>query len=205
MARRSPWPRGRPINSPLWLPISRRGGRAFTVPLDVTDCAAIAAAVAEVEAAFAPLDILVNNAGVAVTAGFSRSRRRITTASSTPICVLFSVAQSVAKRMVARGGGSIINIASVLGQDVIGQVSPYCASKAGLLHLTRAMALELAKTGVRVNAIAPGYIETPMNQAFFQSPPGEKMIARKMPVGHLGQPTTWTARSCCWPGRPRAT
>jgi 3-oxoacyl-[acyl-carrier protein] reductase len=71
---------------------------------------------------------------------------------------------------------------------VIGQVTPYCASKAGLLHLTRAMGAELAKTGVRVNAIAPGYIETPMNQAFFQSPAGEKMIARKVPVGRLGAP-----------------
>jgi 3-oxoacyl-[acyl-carrier protein] reductase len=90
--------------------------------------------------------------------------------------------------MVERGAGSIINIASVLGQDVIGQVTPYCASKAGLLHLTRAMGAELAKTGVRVNAIAPGYIETPMNQAFFQSPAGEKMIARKVPVGRLGAP-----------------
>ena len=169
--------------------IEGRGGRAFTVPLDVTDCAAIAAAVAEVEAAFAPLDILVNNAGVAVTRRFLEvTPEDYDRVLDTNLRGCFFVAQSVAKRMVARGGGSIINIASVLGQDVIGQVSPYCASKAGLLHLTRAMALELAKTGVRVNAIAPGYIETSMNQAFFQSPPGEKMIARKMPVGHLGQP-----------------
>jgi 3-oxoacyl-[acyl-carrier protein] reductase len=169
--------------------IEGRGGTALPVAMDVTDVAAIEQAVIDIEAALGGIDILVNNAGVAITKPFlDQEPEDYDAVVDTNLRGCFFVAQRVARRMVERGAGSIINIASVLGQDVIGQVTPYCASKAGLLHLTRAMGAELAKTGVRVNAIAPGYIETPMNQAFFQSPAGEKMIARKVPVGRLGAP-----------------
>ena len=169
--------------------IEGRGGTALPVSMDVTDVAAIEQAVIDIEAALGGIDILVNNAGVAITKPFlAQEPEDYDAVVDTNLRGCFFVAQRVARRMVERGAGSIINIASVLGQDVIGQVTPYCASKAGVLHLTRAMGAELAKTGVRVNAIAPGYIETPMNQAFFQSPAGEKMIARKVPVGRLGAP-----------------
>lgn len=169
--------------------IDSSGGKALPVAMDVTNVDAIEQAVIDIEAALGGIDILVNNAGVAITKPFlDQAPEDYDTVVNTNLRGCFFVAQRVARRMVERGDGSIINIASVLGQDVIGQVTPYCAAKAGLLHLTRAMGLELAKTGVRVNAIAPGYIETPMNQAFFQSPVGEKMIARKVPVGRLGAP-----------------
>ena len=149
----------------------------------------VAAAVAEVEAAFAPLDILVNNAGVAVTRRFLEvTPEDYDRVLDTNLRGCFFVAQSVAKRMVARGGGSIINIASVLGQDVIGQVSPYCASKAGLLHLNRAMALELAKTGVRVNAIAPGFFRTELTAAVFDDPDRAARNAAQTCIGRNGEP-----------------
>ena len=163
--------------------------RVMGVVLNVCDQGSIDAMVESVTERFGGIDILVNNAGVAITKPFlDQEPEDYDAVVDTNLRGCFFVAQRVARRMVERGAGSIINIASVLGQDVIGQVTPYCASKAGLLHLTRAMGAELAKTGVRVNAIAPGYIETPMNQAFFQSPAGEKMIARKVPVGRLGAP-----------------
>jgi len=96
------------------------------------------------------------------------------------------VAQEAARRMVEAGGGNIINIASILGLRVIGGVSAYCASKAGLIHLTKAMALELGPHGVRVNTLAPGYIETDLNRDFFASNAGRSLIER-IPHRRLGQ------------------
>jgi NAD(P)-dependent dehydrogenase (short-subunit alcohol dehydrogenase family) len=98
------------------------------------------------------------------------------------------VAQAVARHMADhKQGGSIVNIASITGLRVAGQVSAYATSKAALLHLTRSMALELARHKIRVNAIAPGYIATELNQDFFASPAGEALIKR-IPQRRLGQP-----------------
>lgn len=89
---------------------------------------------------------------------------------------------------MARGhGGSIVNIASVTAFRTAGQLAAYAASKAGLVHLTRVLALEWARHGIRVNAIAPGYIETDINRAFFASPAGEAVI-RRIPQRRLGRP-----------------
>jgi NAD(P)-dependent dehydrogenase (short-subunit alcohol dehydrogenase family) len=90
--------------------------------------------------------------------------------------------------MVARDGGSIVNIASVLSFDVIGHLAPYAAAKGGLWQLTRTMALELARHGVRVNALAPGYVETEINRDFLQGPAGERM-RQKIPQRRFGAPT----------------
>ncbi|HQX89959.1 MAG TPA: SDR family oxidoreductase, partial [Moraxellaceae bacterium] len=91
------------------------------------------------------------------------------------------------KRLVAaKQPGSIINIASILGFRVAAVLAPYCASKAGVIHLTKAMALELARYGIRVNAIAPGYIETEINAGYFDTEPGQKMVAR-IPMRRLGE------------------
>ena len=98
------------------------------------------------------------------------------------------MAQGAAKRWVAdKRSGSIVNIGSILGLRTIGQVAPYNASKAGLIHLTRALAMEWARYQIRVNAICPGYIETEMNSAFWKTPGGQKLIER-IPQRRIGQP-----------------
>jgi NAD(P)-dependent dehydrogenase (short-subunit alcohol dehydrogenase family) len=99
------------------------------------------------------------------------------------------LAQGAARRWVAKKrSGSIVNIGSILGLRTIGQVAPYNASKAGLIHLTRALAMEWARYQIRVNAICPGYIETEMNSAFWQTPGGKKLIDR-IPQRRIGKPT----------------
>jgi NAD(P)-dependent dehydrogenase (short-subunit alcohol dehydrogenase family) len=98
----------------------------------------------------------------------------------------FLVGQAAA-RLMRGNGGAIVNVASILGERVAGQLAPYAASKAGLLQLTRAMALEWARYGIRVNALCPGYIETDLNRDFFQSEAGQAMI-RRIPQRRLGRP-----------------
>ena len=99
----------------------------------------------------------------------------------------FRVAQAVARRMAEAGrGGAIVNIASVLHQRVAAQVAPYTVSKAALVQLTRAMALELARYGIRVNALAPGYVETPINRDFFATEGGRALVKR-IPQRRLGR------------------
>lgn len=164
------------------------GGRSHAVALDVTDASAVSRAIADCEAALGPLDILVNNAGVAISKPFlEQGDEDWDKVVGTNLRGAFLVAREVARRMVERGHGNIVNVASVLGVDVVGSLSPYSASKGGLLQLTRAMAHELARSGVRVNAIAPGYIETDINRSFFQSEAGRR-LERTLPVRRIGQP-----------------
>lgn len=164
------------------------GGSAHAVAMDVTDPASVAAAIEDAEAALGSLDILVNNAGIAVQKPFlEMSPEDYDQVLDTNLKGCFLVAQAAARRMKESGGGSIINISSVLGTEVIGALSTYCASKGGLLQLNRAMALELSRYGIRVNAIAPGYIETPINSGFFKTEAGQKMV-KTIPQRRLGQP-----------------
>ena len=164
------------------------GGTAHAVAMDVTDPASVAAAIENVEAALGPLDVLVNNAGIAVQKPFlEMTPEDYDQVLDTNLKGCFLVAQAAARQMKGSGGGSIINISSVLGTEVIGALSTYCASKGGLLQLNRAMALELSRYGIRVNAIAPGYIETPINSGFFKTEPGQKMV-KTIPQRRLGQP-----------------
>ena len=163
------------------------GGRAQTLRLDVTDTSSIGQAVGACQAAFGAIDILVNNAGVAVSKPFlEHDATDWDQVLATNLRGAFLLAQKAAAVMAERQAGSIINIASVLGIGVLGNVSAYSASKAGLIQLTRAMALELARYGVRVNAIAPGYIETDINREFFASKAGERLV-RQIPFRRLGQ------------------
>ena len=167
--------------------IAAGGGRALAVPMDVLDLSSIEAGVSAVEKTLGPVDILVNNAGLAINRLFlDVSEDEYDTVLGTNLKGCFFCAQVVARSMAARGGGSIINISSVLGTRPIGTLSTYCASKGGLDQLTAAMGLELARHGVRVNAIAPGYVETPMNSDFFRSPPGQALV-NSVPQRRLGQ------------------
>ena len=168
--------------------IAETGGTAHAVAMDVTDAASVRDGFDAAEATLGPVDVLVNNAGIAMPKPFLEITEDDWDAVlDTNLKGCFLAGQEAARRMAGRGGGTIINVASVLGQQVIGNLASYCASKAGLIHLTKAMALDLARVGVRVNALAPGYIETPMNSDFFHSPAGEKLV-KGIAQRRLGQP-----------------
>lgn len=165
------------------------GGRATPVALDVTDPASVARAFDEVAETLGPITVLVNNSGIAVTKPLLEHTeddwRQVIDVN---LDGAWRVAQAAAKHMVGHGqGGSIVNVASVLGLRVASQVPSYVASKAALIQLTKAMALELSRHGIRVNALAPGYIETSINREFFASDAGQTMVKR-VPQRRLGQP-----------------
>lgn len=166
--------------------VAELGREAEALRLDVQDEASIAAAF---EAA-PDCDILVNNAGIAATRSFlEHSAADFDQVLSINLRGAFLVGQAAARRMVAnKSGGSIINIASVLGERIIPGVAGYTAAKAGLIHMTRQMAVELARHEIRVNAIAPGYIASDINAGFFASDGGQAMIKR-IPQRRLGTPT----------------
>lgn len=163
-------------------------GNAIAIALDVTDSGQVARAFDAAEAAIGPIDILVNNAGVATGTWFTRlSDADWRDVLDVNLDGVFRVGREAARRMVARkSGGSIVNIASVLGLGVLKAVAPYATSKAAVIQLTKAMALELARDGIRVNALAPGYVETELNADYLASEAGKRMIGR-VPLGRVGQ------------------
>lgn len=164
------------------------GGEAEAFALDVADAGSVKAAFAAVSARFGRLDALVNNAGVATTApALDLAEGDWDRVVDTNLKGAFLCAQAAARLMTENGGGTIVNVASILGLRVAAQVAPYAASKAGLVQLTKALALEWARHGVRVNALCPGYIETDINRAFFRSDAGQAMLKR-VPQRRLGQP-----------------
>jgi 3-oxoacyl-[acyl-carrier protein] reductase len=168
--------------------IERAGGRAVALEADVLDRAAIARAFDAAEAAFGTVTILVNNAGVAhagraVELPEAEWRRVI----GTNLDAVFFCAQEAARRMLAAGKrGAIVNIASILGYGVHKGVVAYATAKAGVIQLTKALAIELTFKGVRVNAIAPGFVVTELNREFLESPEGAKMT-RDIPAGRFGE------------------
>jgi NAD(P)-dependent dehydrogenase (short-subunit alcohol dehydrogenase family) len=167
--------------------IAAAGGTARAFPLDVTDPQSVEAAVAGTVAAFGGLHILVNNAGIATTKALldvtAHDWDRVV---DTNLKGAFLTAQAAAKAMIAAGtGGTVVNIASIVGLRVAGQVAAYAASKAGLIQLTRAMALEWARHSIRVNALCPGYVETDFNRDFFATEAG-KALVRRIPTRRLG-------------------
>lgn len=169
--------------------IAAAGGTACPVPLDVTDATSVRAAVADAAARLGGLDILVNNAGTTLTRPLlDTEEEEWDRVLDTNLRGCFLVAREVGRTMRDGGrGGAIVNVASILGLRVAGQVAPYASSKAGLIQLTKAMALELARYGVRVNALCPGYIETDLNRSFFESEAGQALI-RRVPQRRLGRP-----------------
>jgi NAD(P)-dependent dehydrogenase (short-subunit alcohol dehydrogenase family) len=155
------------------------------VDLDVQSARSVAAAL---EAA-GPVDIVVNNAGISIVKpALQMPEKDWDAVIDTNLRGAWLMAQGAAQRWAAEDRpGCIVNIASILGLRTIGQVAPYNASKAGLIHLTRALAMEWARHRIRVNAICPGYIETEMNSTFWKTPGGQKLIER-IPQRRIGQP-----------------
>ena len=167
--------------------LEAKGGIAYAVEMDVLDQQSISDCVEVVEHELGSIDVLINNAGIAINKFFlDVTEEEYDSVLGTNLKGCFFCAQAVAKKMANRKSGSIINISSVLGTRPIGTLTTYCASKAGLNQLTATMALELARSGVRVNAIAPGYVVTPMNRDFFKTGPGQALI-NSVPQRRLGQ------------------
>lgn len=164
------------------------GISAYAVSMNVADPASVDAAMADMIDAVGVPDILVNNAGITQTKPFlDLEERDWTDIIDVNLNGAWRVAQRSARAMQQAGkGGSIINIASILGLRVAQQLPAYAASKAAVIQLTSAMALELARYKIRVNALAPGYVETPLNQDFFATEPGLALIKR-IPQRRLGQ------------------
>ena len=177
--------------------IEGEGGDAHVVELDVTDHDSIKSAVAHAETERGSIDILVNNSGVSTT-------QRIQDVTpedydfifNTNVKGAFFVAQEVGKRMLARSrgaapgsftGGRIINIASMAGLKVLPQIGAYCMSKAAVVQMTRAMALEWGKFGINTNAICPGYIDTEINHHHWQTEQGQKLV-NMLPRKRVGSP-----------------
>lgn len=167
--------------------IGGQGGTCIPVAMDVTDPEAVATAFRQIERELAgPLSILVNNAGVAKTrAALDLDASEWTQLIQPNLTGAFLVAQQAA-RMMRHGGGTIVNVASILGERVSKGLAAYAASKAGLIQLTKALALEWAPLDIRVNALAPGYIETDLNRDFFASDAGQRLVSR-IPQKRLGQ------------------
>lgn len=167
--------------------VATLGDRAMAVALDVTADGSITAALDAVQARFGMVDLLVNNAGIAATKPLlEHDAAEWDRVMAVDLRGAFLAAQETARRLVAAGqGGAIVNIASILAARVIPGVASYSAAKAGLVHLTRQMAVELARHRIRVNAIAPGYVETDINRGFFDTDAG-KAVIKRIPQRRLG-------------------
>lgn len=152
---------------------------ADVVPLDVTDAASVDDAVAAATAT-APLDALLNNAGIAATgSALEQSVEGFDGILAVDLRGAFLVAQAVARTWTAASrGGVVVNVASILGLRVASHVAPYAIAKAGLVQMTKALALEWARHGIRVNALAPGYVETDINADFFATDAGQALVKR---------------------------
>ena len=177
--------------------IDGEGGDAHVIEMDVTDHDSIKAAVAHAETEVGSIDILINNSGVSTTQRLQDVQPEdYDFIFHTNVKGAFFVAQEVGKRMLARAkgaapgsytGGRIVNIASMAGLRVLPQIGVYCMSKAAVIQMTKAMALEWGKFGINVNALCPGYIDTEINHHHWQTEAGQKLV-QMLPRKRVGHP-----------------
>jgi NAD(P)-dependent dehydrogenase (short-subunit alcohol dehydrogenase family) len=177
--------------------IEGEGGDAHVVELDVTDHDSIKSAVAHAETEVGSIDILINNSGVSTTQRLQDvTPEDYDFVFDTNVKGAFFVAQEVGKRMLARAkgaapgnytGGRIVNVASMAGLRVLPQIGVYCMSKAAVIQMTKAMALEWGKFGINVNALCPGYIDTEINHHHWQTEAGQKLV-NMLPRKRVGRP-----------------
>ena len=178
--------------------LESEGGNAHVVALDVNDVDSIKSAVAHAETEMGTIDILVNNSGVSTTQKLvDVTPEDYDYVMNTNTRGAFFVAQEVARRMIARSrgaapgtytGGRIVNVASVAGLRVLSQIGVYAMSKAAVIHMTRAMALEWGKFGINVNALCPGYIDTEINHHHWRTEAGQKLVGM-LPRKRVGDPS----------------
>ena len=163
--------------------VAQIGGGARAVAMDVTDAESVRAAFDR------PYDVVINNAGVTYDGpALKTAEDDWNWVINTDLTGVFRVAQAAGQALVDGGkGGSIVNIASILGLRVAGNLSAYATAKAGVVQMTKSLALEWARYGIRVNALSPGYIETDLNRDFFATDAGQALIKR-VPQRRLGQP-----------------
>ena len=169
--------------------IHELGRRAIPVPLELPDMSSIDAAVTRGMDEFARVDVLVNNAGVNIP----RNALEVTEADwdgvlDVNLKGLFFMSQRVAREMVKTGGGKIVNIASQNGVVGYYKRAAYCSSKAGVVNLTRVLALEWAEHNINVNAVGPTFIVTPLTQSTFDDPTMREDLLKRIPIGRVGQP-----------------
>lgn len=164
--------------------ITSAGSKAQRIAFDQRDIAGLSAALADV----GPVDVLVNNAGIEdVRPSLDVDEELWDRIVDTNLKGAFFVAQSAARFMAAVGGGAIINLASLTSFVGVPTATPYGASKSGVLGMTRALAVEWAGQGIRVNAIAPGYFHTALTDAFYQDKAWVDRMTAAVPMGRLGQ------------------
>jgi NAD(P)-dependent dehydrogenase (short-subunit alcohol dehydrogenase family) len=166
------------------------GVQADLFPADLGRDAEIEALVAATVRRFGHLDVLVNNAGISgpTTPFVDLATEDWDVVLGVNLRAPALVARAAARQMRAQGDGRIVNVASIGATIPIANLAAYCVSKAGLVQLTRVMALELARHGIRVNAVCPGYFATPMNEEFFGSEPGQRIVRSRIPLRRLGDP-----------------
>ena len=170
-------------------PIKREGGKTDIAVFDVTDADAVKAGIAAIEAKHGGLDIVVNNAGIQRRHPLGEFPKADWDAIiATNLTAPFLVAQAVVPGMTKRGRGSIINISSLTSELGRANITGYTAAKGGVRQLTRALAVELGATGIRVNAIGPGYFETEMNRALIDNKPFYDWVVGRTPMRRWGTP-----------------
>ena len=164
------------------------GADVQALPFDATDHDAVRAAIDGFEAGTGPIDILVNNAGMQHRAPLEEfPPDRFEALLQTNVASVFHVGQAAARHMIARGRGKIVNIASVQTALARPGIAPYTATKGAVANLTKGMATDWARHGLQVNALAPGYFETPLNAALVADPDFSDWLAKRTPAGRWGR------------------
>src|SRR5262245_18788845 len=173
--------------------IEAAGGRATSLQMDVTDAASVAAGVKGIVAEHGGLDVVINNAGITIVgAAHDMEEDDWDRELAINLKSIFLVSRAAWPHLKQRGGGAILSTASIAGLWAIPADAAYCASKAGVVMLTKCMALDGAKDGIRVNCVCPGFTETPMIEGYFEAQPDQaearRFAERLHPLGRLGRP-----------------